>query len=107
MTGDRIFYFSGQATGLRAADGQLVVKRSLPGITNLYGSPILAGDKIILFTRNNGAYVLSADDKLEELAHNYLDDDSNFNASPALVDGQIFMRSNQFLYCIGTRSGKK
>ena len=107
LKGDRLFYFSGQANVVRAGDGQLVKKKALAGVTNLYGSPILAGDKIVLFTRNQGAYVLSADDKLDVLAHNDLADDSNFNASPALAGGWIFMRSNQFLYCIGTKQGKK
>jgi hypothetical protein len=72
-------------------------------VENLYGSPILAGDKILVFTRYQGAYVLSADDKLEVLAHNQLGDDSAFNASPALVDGQLFIRSNEYLYCIGKK----
>jgi outer membrane protein assembly factor BamB len=98
---DRLFYFSGQAHALNVKDGKIVAKKNLDGIMNMYGSPILAGDKIILFTRSNGAYVLTADDKLEVLAHNYLGDESAFNASPALVGGQIFMRSNQYLYCIG------
>jgi outer membrane protein assembly factor BamB len=107
LKNDRLFYFSGQAIALATADGHLVTKKSLEGVTNLYGSPILAGDKIILFTRSNGAYVLTAADKLDVLAHNLLDDDSTFNASPALVNGQIFMRSNQFLYCIGSSPTQK
>jgi hypothetical protein len=57
----------------------------------------------LLFTRYNGAYVLSADDKLQVLAHNQLGDDSAFNASPAVVEGQIFIRSNRYLYCIGKK----
>jgi outer membrane protein assembly factor BamB len=103
LSGNRLFYFSGQAQVLNVADGKLVAKKNLEGVQNMYGSPILVGDKILLFTRYNGAYVLSADDKLQVLAHNQLGDDSAFNASPALVDGQIFIRSNQFLYCIGKK----
>src|SRR5581483_4539947 len=98
---ERLFYVSGQAYVLRTSDGEIVTKKSLQGVQNLYGSPVLAGDKIILFTRFAGAYVLRADDKLDVLAHNQLDDDSAFNASPALVGGQLFIRSNTFLYCIG------
>jgi outer membrane protein assembly factor BamB len=101
LAGDRLFVFGGGAVALRVKDGEIVGKRNLEGLRSLYGSPILAGDRILLFTRSNGAYVLSADDKLEVLAHNHLGDDSDFNASPALVGGQIFMRSNEYLYCIG------
>lgn len=103
LVGDRLFYFSGQAHALRVTNGEIVSKKTLQGLQSVYGSPILVGDRILLFTRYNGAYVLSADDKLEVLAHNQLDDASAFNASPALVDGQIFMRSNQYLYCIGKK----
>lgn len=104
LVGERLFYFSGQAHALRVSDGQIMAKKSLDGLQNLYGSPIAAGEKILVFTRQDGAYILSADDKLEVLAHNRLGDDSGFNASPALVGGQILMRSNQYLYCIGTKS---
>ena len=110
LAGDRLFYFNRLAYSVRAKDGKIATKKRLSGVTNLYGSPILAGDKIILFTRYDGAYVLTADDKLKILAHNQLDDESAFNASPALVGGQLFMRSNEFLYCIGaggTTSEKK
>lgn len=103
LAGDRLFYFSGQAFVLRAHDGQLVTKKTLQGLKGQYGSPILVGDKILIFARHGGAYVLSADDKLQVLAHNTLGDDSDFNASPALVGGQIFIRSNQYLYCIGKK----
>jgi outer membrane protein assembly factor BamB len=106
LIGDRLFYFSSQAVVMSAADGKVITQKRLPGIERLYGSPIAAGDKILLFTRNQGAYILSADDKLTEIAHNDLGDDSFINASPALVDGQIFIRSNQYLYCIGQATGK-
>ena len=35
------------------------------------------------------------------LAHNDLGDASVFNASPAVSDGQLLLRSNRFLYCLG------
>lgn len=99
---DRLLCFSGQAVALRASDGEIVAKKSLSGLQNQYSSPIVAGDKILIFTRSSGAYVLAANDTLDVLAHNELDD-SAFNASPAVVSGQIFIRSNRFLYCIGSK----
>jgi outer membrane protein assembly factor BamB len=103
LSGDRLFCLGGQAYALRAADGKIVTRTTLRGLQNQYSSPILAGDRILLFTRRDGAYVLSAADKLEVLAQNRLGDDSPFNASPALVDGQVFIRSDQYLYCIGKK----
>jgi outer membrane protein assembly factor BamB len=103
LAGDRLFSFGGQASVLRADNGEVVTRKNLQGLMGLYGSPILAGDRIVVFTRFDGAYVLSADDKLEVLARNKLGDDSAFNASPALVDGQLIIRSNEYLYCIGKK----
>jgi hypothetical protein len=47
--------------------------------------------------------VLKAGDKLEVLAHNELGDRSTFNASPAVSGGQIFVRSDTHLYCLGNK----
>jgi hypothetical protein len=33
----------------------------------------------------------------------FANDDSVSNASPAVSDGMIFLRSNKFAYCIGAR----
>jgi outer membrane protein assembly factor BamB len=103
VVGDRLFFFGGQVHCLRARDGQVLNRVRLDGTQSIYGSPIVAGDRLLLFTRSNGAYIVSADDKLQVLAHNTLGDESAFNASPALVGGQIFVRSDQNLYCIGRK----
>jgi outer membrane protein assembly factor BamB len=100
LVGDRFVYFSGQATALSLSDGSILQQERLDGIKNLYASPILVGDKIILFTRDAGGYVLDAKN-LAVLAHNDLGDSSAFNASPALSNGRLYIRSNQYLYCIG------
>jgi len=61
----------------------------------------LAGDsKIYIVTRNDGTYVLAAKPEYEELAHNNLDDQSTFNASPIISNGSLILRSDHFLYCV-------
>ena len=50
--------------------------------------------------RKQGTFVYSADEKLELLARNQLDDKTHFNASPAIIGNQIFLRSDRRLYCI-------
>ena len=55
-------------------------------------------------SRTSDTFVLAARPQLEQLAHNTLGgDDSDFNATPAISDGRIFLRSNCHLYCIAAR----
>lgn len=66
-----------------------------------YASVVLADDRLYAVSRRGGTYVLAAKPEFGLLAHNRLpSDQSDFNASPAISDGQIFLRSNRFLYCI-------
>jgi hypothetical protein len=46
--------------------------------------------------------VLKAGPTFEVLAENHLED--YLLASPAISDGQIFIRTTKHLYCIGARS---
>ena len=100
MLGERFCWFSTTATTVSAKDGSVMQQKRLDDLFNLYSSPIVAGDTIVLFTRKTGAYVLRAKD-LELLSQNDLGDTSGVNASPALSNGQLFIRSNRYLYCIG------
>jgi hypothetical protein len=51
-----------------------------------------------------GTFVVAARPKFELLAHNVFDDDSSrSNASLAVSGGQLFLRNDQSLYCIGKR----
>ncbi|MBI3407539.1 MAG: PQQ-like beta-propeller repeat protein [Planctomycetes bacterium] len=100
LLSDRLCWFSGMARAVSAKDGSIIQQERLGDLANLYASPISDGDTIVLFTRRSGAYTLRAKD-LSVIHHNDLDDDSVINASPALSDGQLFIRSNRYLYCIG------
>ncbi|MCH2183354.1 MAG: PQQ-binding-like beta-propeller repeat protein [Mariniblastus sp.] len=77
-------------------------QRRLRGSGN-YSSPVIADGKIYQFTRDGTCYVLAAQPTYELLATNRFEaDPSDFNATPAISDGQMFIRSNHFLYCIGS-----
>ena len=67
-----------------------------------YGSPVIAGGKLY-FTKGNGeTFVLSADAECKQIAANKLTDDVEiFSGTPAISDGQLLIRSNKYLYCIG------
>ena len=48
----------------------------------------------------HGTYVLAAQPEFKQIAHNPPLDDSIFNASPAVADGKLLIRSDKFLYCL-------
>ena len=101
---------SGIVTCLDAGTGEEVFKERLPDLaagggripTAAYASPIVAGDRVYLTTRRSGVYVLDgAKSSFEVLAHNRLEsDESQFNATPAVSGDTLFVRSDQYLYCI-------
>lgn len=67
-------------------------------------SPVLADDKLYVTNEEGLTTVLKAGPKFEVLAENNLNDYTL--SSPAISDGQIFMRTAQYLYCIGKRAAR-
>ncbi len=65
-----------------------------------YASPVMADGRLYVPSRRAGVFVLKAGDSFEQLQHNPPLDDSDFNASPAVVGKQLFLRSNKALYCL-------
>ena len=67
----------------------------------MYASPVYAGGNLYVVSRWSGTYVLAAKPEFKLIARNPLPaDESDFNATPAISDGTIFLRSNRFLYCV-------
>lgn len=97
---------SGLAFCIAADTGELVYKERVPEIKSggrpVYASPVVANGKIFVQTRWDGLLVLDAKPEFKVLGQNKIEgDESDFNATPAISDGNIFLRSNQSLYCIG------
>ena len=64
-----------------------------------------ADGKLYLVTREKGAFVLAAGAELDVLEHNEISGDSSiFNASPIVSRGELLIRSDENLYCIGAGS---
>ena len=80
-------------------DGEVVYSKRFGG--QPYASTLLADGKLYVVTRYDGTFVLAARPEFKQLAHNTLDDDGTFNASPIVSNGKLILRSDQFLYCIG------
>lgn len=69
-----------------------------------YASPVMIDGKIYSLTKSGTTYVVAPDAEFKVLARNEIaGDESGFYASPAVSDGQIFIRSNQNLYCISSK----
>lgn len=80
--------------------GEVVYQKRFPA--QPYASIVYGDGKLYVVSRFDGTYVLAAKPEFEQLAHNELEEDGRFNASPAIAGGQLFLRSDTHLYCIGT-----
>jgi len=95
----------GQAFCMNAQSGEVVYRERVRGIRSggrpFYASPIVAGERIYVASRWDGVFVLPAKTEYEVLAQNQFEsDESDFNATPAISNGQMFIRSDKFLYCV-------
>jgi outer membrane protein assembly factor BamB len=95
----------GLVTCQDAATGKVVYQHRLkPDAGIIYASPVLAGGNLYVVSQHKGTYVVAAKPEFELRAHNvFADDASRTNASPAVSNGQLLLRSDQYLYCLGTR----
>lgn len=104
---DGYLYWASDGSGVAfcqdAATGKVVYEERLspaPGI--IWASPLLAGGRIYYVSQRKGTYVVAAAPKFKQLAHNvFADDTTRTNGSPAVSDGQLLLRTDQYLYCIG------
>ena len=87
------------------ATGEMVYEERLkPGAGRIWSSPVLADGKLYYVSQHNGTFVVAAHPKFELLAHNvFADDDGRTNASPIVSNGQLLLRTDRRLYCIGKR----
>jgi outer membrane protein assembly factor BamB len=65
------------------------------------GSPVLAGGHVYLTDDDGITYVLKGNGAYDVVSRNPLGDDCF--SSPAVSQGQIFIRSTHYLYCIGKK----
>jgi outer membrane protein assembly factor BamB len=106
LVGDNLMWVSGTVVALSTASGKKAGQERLYSSWVEYVSPVAAGDKIFALTRFDGLFVVNATN-FKKLAHNTFEgDNSIFNASPAIANGRIYIRSNKYLYCIGKKGEK-
>jgi outer membrane protein assembly factor BamB len=65
---------------------------------NVFASPVAAAGRVYVPGRDGTTVVVKHGSAFQVLAQNTLDD--GFDASPALVDGEIYLRGYRYLYCV-------
>lgn len=86
-------------TCLDARTGKVLIDRErLPGLTNLYASPVSAHGRIYFTGRDGNCLVVKHGEKVDVLGRNKLDE--GIDASPAIVGKQLILRGEKHLYCI-------
>ena len=73
-------------------------REKIPG--NFSSSPVLVGDKLYLATEDGVAYVAAVSPEGCEIAFE-LEMEERILPSPALIDGALFLRSEEHLWKIG------
>ena len=92
-------------TCLDSKTGNTVMDRTrLPGISNMYSSPVGAAGRMYVTARDGTTLVLKRSSKLEVVATNKLDE--TMNASPALAGNQLFLRGRRHVFCIAQEAGE-
>lgn len=66
---------------------------------NIYASPMVVGENIYLIDTQGVMHIFKAANKYQEVATLSLGED--VYATPAFMDGRIYIRGNKNLYCIG------
>jgi outer membrane protein assembly factor BamB len=96
----------GLANSSSAKDGKEIYRERVNGLTGrpVYASPILIDGKIYAVTRRAGTIVYEPGEKFTEIARNkFAGDNTDFNASPAISENRLYLRSNKALYCVGDK----
>ena len=108
---DRFYWIDdrGIASCTSAEDGTVVYQARVKNLTGrpVYASPVLIGKNIYVVTRQFGTIVYPPGKAFEPIAQNVIKgDETDFNASPAVSQGKLYLRSNQSLYCIGEKKSE-
>jgi outer membrane protein assembly factor BamB len=102
MLGDRRLWTVDNNGVLRATaveTGKTTFETRLPGGA-AWSSMVSSGGRLYVTTRSGDTVVFAPDlKKFEPLAVNKLGEPTN--ATPALSDGEIFLRTNKAVYCVG------
>lgn len=106
LFGDHLYWVSdrGIAYCIKTENGEQVYRERLADAGQLYSSVVVANNSLYAVSRENGTYVYPAKPAYGSVARNLVDEDAGTcNATPAFSNGQMFLRTNRYLYCIGKK----
>ncbi|MCH8047570.1 MAG: PQQ-binding-like beta-propeller repeat protein [Planctomycetes bacterium] len=88
-----------------AETGKVVYEQRLdPKPGRIYASPVAVDGKLYYASRERGVFVVAAKPAFELLSHNKIESDKSiFNGSPVVSNGRLLLRSNEYLYCVGSK----
>jgi outer membrane protein assembly factor BamB len=89
----------GIVAALDAKTGKVTKEERAGGSSDYYASPVGGDGKVYLFSQEGDATVLSAEPQWQTLHTAKFDED--VFATPAIVDGRIYVRTKGHLYCFG------
>jgi outer membrane protein assembly factor BamB len=84
---------------LSAKDGTEVWRQRIDG--DFESSPVIANGKLHAVNNKGRTFIIELGDKPKIVARNDLDD--KIQATPAVANGCIYLRSDKYLYCIGEK----
>jgi hypothetical protein len=106
LYGDHLYWMhenQGIAYCAELKTGNIVYEEKVDRADQVYASAVLGDGKIYYVTRSGRTIVVAAKPTFEKVATNELGRAGTFNASPAIADGKIFIRSDRALYCFGKK----
>jgi outer membrane protein assembly factor BamB len=89
----------GIVTCLEARSGKVAFRERLGASGTFFASPVAGDGKIFACSRGGVVVVLAAGDQRKVLARNDLGE--AINATPAIVDGKLYIRTDASLYAFG------
>ncbi len=91
--------------------GEMIYEKRIEGAASgstgkgnpFYASPVIANDYLIAVSRTAGTFIIEAKPEYKLVRINKLGSDkSRFQGTPAISNGQIFLRSDAMIYCISS-----
>lgn len=91
----------GFLTALDPKTGKVLKSDRIPGPSNYYASPVGGDGKVYLLAQGGHLTVVSAEAEWRVLHRARFD--AEVFATPAVVDGRIYLRTAEYLYCFGEK----
>ncbi len=102
LSNGRLYFYKGKVGQLSCVDAKtgkpFYLASRVPGLDAIYASPVAAGGFVFLAGRNGNVVVIKDSEKLEVVSTNSIGE--TLDATPALVDNEIFLRGEKHLFCI-------